>query len=181
MAKPYEEETINCLQKEDQTLTNSQEETLQRVHDHFQNLFTPRDRPSDEEPLNIPKVGQSKALTKKFMRRMICKAIKKLKIGKAPGPDGIPNEAIKVGAPILLSHLTRAFNLIILTGQTPPDWTQGIMHLIYKGKGSMTDLNNYRGITVNNALNRLFTSMLNNRLTKLVEQSGALGQIQNGC
>ena len=65
-------------------------------------------------------------------------------------------------------------------GETPPEWAQGTMHLIYKSKGDMTDLNNYRGIMVNNSISKVFTSLLNVRLINLVEKSGALGQIQNG-
>ena len=47
-------------------------------------------------------------------------------------------------------------------------------------KGDITDLNNYRGITVNNSLSKLFASLLNDRLSKLVETRGVLGQVQNG-
>ena len=54
------------------------------------------------------------------------------------------------------------------------------MHLIYKSKGDMADLNNYRRIMVNNSISKVFTSLLNDRLNKLVEESDVLGQIQNG-
>lgn len=54
------------------------------------------------------------------------------------------------------------------------------MYLIYKGKGDKRDLNNYRGITVNNTLSKVFASLLNDRLANLVEKRGTLGQLQNG-
>ena len=54
------------------------------------------------------------------------------------------------------------------------------MYLIYKGKGDINDLSNYRGITVNNAISKIFTTLINNRLNYLVEKSGILGNIQQG-
>lgn len=41
--------------------------------------------------------------------REVYEHIKRLKNEKCPGPDGISNEAIKLGAPILLHHLTQLF------------------------------------------------------------------------
>ena len=88
-------------------------------------------------------------------------ALKKLKPDKATGPDGIPNEALKMGAAILALTLTKAFNLILLRGEPIPAWAEGLMYLIYKGKSDKRDLNNYRGITVNNSLSKVFASLLN--------------------
>merc|ERR1711867_363264 len=79
-----------------------------------------------------------------------------------------------------MGPLKSAFNLILTTGQDIPSWAEGIMYLIYKGKGDKFSLDNYRGITVNNTLSKVFASLLNKRLTKAVESSGVLGQIQNG-
>ena len=60
------------------------------------------------------------------------------------------------------------------------DWNIGIMHLIYRGKGDINELTNYRGITVNNAISKNFTTLLNSRHNSLVEESGILGNILQG-
>ena len=49
-AKPHEEEAINSLRKSNGSQTTSQEETLTRVRDHFQDLFTPSERPPKPKP-----------------------------------------------------------------------------------------------------------------------------------
>ena len=54
------------------------------------------------------------------------------------------------------------------------------MHLIYKGKGDINNLTNYRGITVNNVISKIFTTLINNRRSPLIEGSGILGNIQQG-
>ena len=95
------------------------------------------------------------------------------------GPDNIPNEALKIGAAILSPYITDLFNVVNIN-EAPASWTKGLMYLAYKGKGDSTDLNNYRGLTVNNRLVTIYTSMLNKRLEKVVEDNKLLGEIQNG-
>ena len=41
-------------------------------------------------------------------------------------------------------------------------------------------MNNYRGITLNNTISKLFTALMCERLVSLTEQAGWLGEIQNG-
>ena len=179
-AKPHEEETINSFRTKNGTQTTTQEESMSRVKEHFEDLFTARERPTTGETIPIPQVKRTKYLTKPFKVAQIRKKLQKLQTEKATGPDGIPNEALKIGASILARHLQKAFNLILLLGESPPAWAEGLMYLVYKGKGDMTDLNNYRGVTVNNAISKVFTSLLNERLLDIAERSGILGEIQNG-
>ena len=110
----------------------------------------------------------------------VTKLLKNLKNKKAAGPDGIPNEPYKIGGKILAPILTRLFNLVLSNKDSPIDWNTGIMYLIYKGKGDINDLSNYRGITVNNSISKIFTTLINDRLNCLVEESGILGNIQQG-
>ena len=112
--------------------------------------------------------------------KRVTKLLKNLKNRKASGPDGIPNEPFKIGGKILAPLLVRLFIMILSNQCSPADWNTGIMHLIYKGKGDINDLTNYRGITINNAISKIFTTLINDRLNSLVEQSGVLGNIQQG-
>ena len=98
MIKPQEEEAINSLKNKDGSQTTTQDETLSRAQEHYQDLFTPRERPPNKEPAKIPGIGKSRSLFKAFSLPTIRKALSKLKSNKACGPDGIPNEALKLGA-----------------------------------------------------------------------------------
>ena len=67
-----------------------------------------------------------------------------------------------------------------MSGQMPDDWCLiGIMP-IYKNKGSATDLNNYRGISLFSCLGKLFTSCINNRLRDFVKENDIIGPEQAG-
>ena len=140
-AKPKDENVrINSVRKKDSSLTSSQDECLERVREHYQELFTPSDRPPNEEPLKTPHLGRTKYLTAPFKASEVKEVLKNLPKGKACGPDNIPYEALKLGYKELHRHLTEAFNLIMLTGESIEDWMGGIMHLLYKQKGDKSDL-----------------------------------------
>ena len=52
-------------------------------------------------------------------------------------------------------------------------------HIVPK-KGPANDPNNYRGITILSCFGKLFTSILNERLTDFIESNNVLGQEQAG-
>ncbi len=55
----------------------------------------------------------------------------------------------------------KLFNKVLNIGEVPEDWLVGLIVPIFKQKGSNTDCNNYRGITLLSCLSKLFTSTLN--------------------
>lgn len=54
------------------------------------------------------------------------------------------------------------FNKIFESGVFPEDWTEGFVIPLHK-KGSVNDVENYRGITLLSTLEKSFTRVLNNR------------------
>ena len=64
--------------------------------------------------------------------------------------------------------------------QIPDSWGRGIIHPIYKGKGSLKEAKNYRGITLLNCTLKIYTGVLCNRLTEWVEKRKLLVKEQAG-
>ena len=54
-------------------------------------------------------------------------------------------------------------------GNFPEEWNYGLIKLIHKGN-DIYDPNNYRGITLNSCLGKLFCTILYNRLATIFEQ-----------
>ena len=54
-------------------------------------------------------------------------------------------------------------------GVIPDDWRTAKIKILYKGKGDTTNPNSYRGIALENAIFKIFTKILTNRLEKEVE------------
>ena len=99
----------------------------------------------------------------------ICKAIKQLKNGKSGGPDMLLNEFFIHGVNELLHYLYNLFNKILDFGHFPEVWSEGYVVPIHK-KGKLDDVNNFRGTTLLSTLGKLFTRVLNDRLTTWAEE-----------
>jgi hypothetical protein len=67
----------------------------------------------------------------------------------------------------LISIYCKLFNIVFDTGIIPESWLTGIIRPVYKHKGGGDDPDNYRAITLISCLGKLFTSIINNRLTFL--------------
>ena len=80
----------------------------------------------------------------------------------------------------MINIYTKLFNLVFQTGIVPDTWNLGIIKPLYKQKGDKSQPENYRGITLISCFGKLFTSILNNRLTKFVENNIILGEDQAG-
>ena len=68
----------------------------------------------------------------------------------------------------LSNYLVNLFNKILDIGYFPDSWSDGYIIPIHK-KGRLDDVNNFRGVTLLSTLGKLFTRILNNRLTKWAE------------
>ena len=95
------------------------------------------------------------------------------------GSDEVMNEYLIESIDILSSHICHIFNGIMDSGVFPDKWSEGIIILIYK-KGATDDVNNYRGITLLSCLSKLFTTILNNRITKFCEDHSVISDAQFG-
>ena len=114
-----------------------------------------------------------------FSLAEVTSVIKTLSGGKASGWDCIPNEFLINSPDLLLSWLVVLFNKIKDTGSMPIGWNKGRVTLVHKS-GSREELANYRPITVIISLSALFSKILNQRLSLIVESHNLLGEIQNG-
>ena len=77
------------------------------------------------------------------------KALRKLKIGKAPGIDGIAKEHLQYSHPSLTVYITFLFNMMSLHCYVPDDFGVGVVVPIIRDRlGDISDVNNYRGITL---------------------------------
>ena len=109
----------------------------------------------------------------------IINAIRKLKLGKAHGPDNICNEMIKYSANILIDHYKYLFSSIFESTIFPNCWRTSYLTPIHK-KGDINSPNNYRGIAVGSALGKVFLSIINTRISDFLENNDKYDKAQNG-
>ena len=69
----------------------------------------------------------------------------------------------------MVSYIQNLFNKIFEIGYFPEKWSEGFIIPIFK-KGDTNEVSNYRGITLQSTLDKLFTRVLNNRLSAWAEE-----------
>ena len=101
-------------------------------------------------------------------------AIKSMKCGKSPGYDMLLNELFIFGKDVLTTSITRIFNHILNVGYFPQCWSEGVIVPLHK------NVNNYRGITLLSVFSKLFTRVINTRLSTWAEHYGIMYEGQAG-
>ncbi|KMQ96026.1 rna-directed dna polymerase from mobile element jockey-like protein [Lasius niger] len=109
----------------------------------------------------------------------IVEAVKKMKIGKAAGIDGIPLEAWKYGGMEVRRRLVNLINQIWMDGEMPKEWRKSIVVPLYK-RGDKERTENYRGISLLCSAYKIYAEILRNRLEDVMEKKGMLPESQAG-
>ena len=105
--------------------------------------------------------------------------IRNLKDNKAPGPDNITNEILKLNG--LRDVLLSLFNLCLRSGLVPSQWKRCILMPIPKdAKKDPLIPTNYRTISLISCIAKLYSSLINIRITKFCEDNNLLVEEQNG-
>jgi hypothetical protein len=163
---------------------------LEAVHSHFatelsratpHKLSTPPwELPDNPDNFTIePRGDPSLTFADMIPRDTFDKPLNSLGTGKAPGPDGIPNEIIKFLPPVTRSALFSLLSLLAHKSYTPPEWCHSTTCLLHK-KGDPTLLDNYRPIALMNILLKLWTALIKDAGSKYAETHGILIDQQHG-
>ncbi|KAK3538723.1 hypothetical protein QTP86_014322, partial [Hemibagrus guttatus] len=98
------------------------------------------------------------------------KALKRMKSGKAVGPDDILVEVWKcLGEAAAVEFLTTLFNRVLESERMPEEWRRSELVLIFKNKGDVQSCSNYRGIKLMSHTMKLWERVVEARLRKVVE------------
>ncbi|XP_063426826.1 uncharacterized protein LOC134710401 [Mytilus trossulus] len=148
---------------------------LYQLHESFKERVAKLEKKLDNLEKNVCFNNLDKLITEKE----ISFAISKLRCNKSPGLDNISNNMIKHSQNVLLSSLSKIFNSCLSHGLYPRNWTEGYITVLHKS-GEVTDPNNYRGLTITNAIGKLFNSILNIRLDSFLEENNVINDCQIG-
>ena len=106
-------------------------------------------------------------------------ALRVMRAGKAPGPDGVRPEFLKWAGPKIVAPLRQLFNRVYSRESIPAEWQRGNIVPLFK-KGDPADLGNYRGITLLSVPGKLFSRIVQMRLSEHLESGKLLSISQNG-
>ena len=96
------------------------------------------------------------------------KQLDKMGLNKACVTDDLPIEAVKILASYSVDHLTETMNIVMQDGM-PINWKISRLVPIYKGKCSILECINYRGITLMSHTMKLAERLIEARLRDMTE------------
>ena len=83
--------------------------------------------------------------TRRIQTAEVAIALRGMKGKSAPGIDGVPTIFFKKFSNFFTGILADLFDWCYSRGEFPKRWSEATIQPIYKGKGSRSDPNNYRG------------------------------------
>ena len=109
----------------------------------------------------------------------IRQAINGFKKGKAAGPDGLPSDIFINAQDVLVRFLCPLFNRVFESGVYPESWAKAVIFPLHK-KGNPQNPDNYRGISLLNIISKIYSAIINNRLSAFCEINGYIPEAQAG-
>lgn len=101
-------------------------------------------------------------------------------LGKAPGPDGVPDMVVKEVARFKPEILRSLFSKCLEQGVFPESWKVANLVLLRKGDKPLVNPSSYRPICLLNTVGKLFERIIKQRLEKHLEETDGLSDKQYG-
>ena len=126
-------------------------------------------------------VGNEHELVADVDAQTLIKLVKFLKRGKAPGPDTIHNEVLRLGTTTsLFHHLARLFTSSIQLEYIPTAWKLATLQMLLKPDKPITLTTSYRPISLISSIMKLFERVIEQWLRSHLEDIGFINKHQSG-
>ncbi|KAJ8978657.1 hypothetical protein NQ317_019093 [Molorchus minor] len=104
-----------------------------------------------------------------------------IKLKRAPGPDGIPPELVKMVVEEDPDFMLRLLNGALLEGKFPEKWKKARLVLLNKGKNlPLEDPRAHRPLSLLNCPGKLYELVVRERLLAEIEENGGFSDRQHG-
>jgi hypothetical protein len=138
----------------------------------------------DRSPIQWPEMTQNGEVQSEDFDELsmdeLLEAARSLKLNKAPGPDGIPNAAVKAAVKTYPKVFLESMNRCLEIGQFPDCWKRQKLVLLPKPGKAAGVPSSYRPICLLDTLGKLFEKIILQRLTKFAEGENGLSEKQFG-
>ena len=164
--------TIAPLQSVDNSrLLYGRREILTRWAQHFASILNHPTFISQEAIDRIDEQPDLVVACKPPSNNEINKAIRKMSRNRSPGADGLPAEIFQHGGELLLFKLGDFIRLCWELEDVPQNSKDANIIHLYKKKGSQSDCNNHRGISLLSVAGKIMARVLLDRLVSNFSES----------
>jgi hypothetical protein len=145
----------------------------------FDNEFEERIEDENREIASKNTGSEGGRLNEKITFEEVRKIIGRLENGKAAGIDEINNEIIKYGGEQAHVVIWQLVTLCFETEKAPEEWAKGMIFPIHK-EGDKRNPENYRGISLLSIVGKVYTAVLQARLSSWCEKERIIVEEQGG-
>ncbi|KAK3561622.1 hypothetical protein QTP86_010757 [Hemibagrus guttatus] len=156
---------VRVIKDRDGRVLTSEESVQRRWKEYFEELMNEE----NEREKRVEGVNSVEQKVDKIRKDEVRKALKRMKSGKAVGPDDIPVEVWKCLGEAAVEFLTSLFNRVLESERMPEEWRRSVLVPIFKNKGDVQSCSNYRGIKLMSHTMKLWERVVEARLRKVVE------------
>jgi len=142
-------------------------EILKRWQEYFTELMNEENPRDSRETIQEVVEEETGEITETEVER----SLKKMKNGKAVGPDNLPAEVWKSLGKTGIKYLKQELNRIMAEEKIPDEWRKSTLIPVFKNKGDIMDCGNYRGIKLMSHSMKLYERVQETRLRNIVEIS----------
>ncbi|KAK3570787.1 hypothetical protein QTP86_025428 [Hemibagrus guttatus] len=156
---------VRVIKDRDGRVLTSEESVQRRWKEYFEELMNEE----NEREKRVEGVNSVEQKVDKIRKDEVRKALKRMKSGKAVGPDNILVEVWKCLGEAAVEFLTSLFNRVLESERMPEEWRRSVLVPIFKNKGDVQSCSNYRGIKLMSHTMKLWDRVVEARLRKVVE------------
>uniref|UniRef100_A0A670JBZ4 Reverse transcriptase domain-containing protein n=1 Tax=Podarcis muralis TaxID=64176 RepID=A0A670JBZ4_PODMU len=173
--KRKEQNTINKIVVNGEE-TADPKEIRKGFVDFYKQLYRNRERNNKkkierylkEKAIRKITMDQKDQLNAPISKEEVEEVINELKRGKAPGPDGLTASYYKDLKDRLIVPLIEVMNNILKVREIPETWKEAFITIIPKQDSDLTQVKNYRPISLLNTDYKIFAGILAKRLKKIL-------------
>ncbi|KAK3530863.1 hypothetical protein QTP70_003631 [Hemibagrus guttatus] len=156
---------VRVIKDRDGRVLTSEESVQRRWKESFEELMNEE----NEREKRVEGVNSVEQKVDKIRKDEVRKALKRMKSGKAVGPDDIPVEVWKCLGEAAVEFLANLFNRVLESERMPEEWRRSVLVPIFKNKGDVQSCSNYRGIKLMSHTMKVWERVVEARLRKVVE------------
>ncbi|KAK3532175.1 hypothetical protein QTP86_009196 [Hemibagrus guttatus] len=156
---------VRVIKDRDGRVLTSEESVQRRWKEYFEELMNEE----NEREKRVEGVNSVEQKVDKIRKDEVRKALKRMKSGKAVGPDDIPVEVWKCLGEAAVEFLASLFNRVLESERMPEEWRRSVLVPIFKNKGDVQSCSNYRGIKLMSHTIKVWERVVAARLRKVVE------------
>ncbi|KAK3558000.1 hypothetical protein QTP86_005613 [Hemibagrus guttatus] len=156
---------VRVIKDRDGRVLTSEESVQRRWKEYFEELMNEE----NEREKRVEGVNSVEQEVDKIRKDEVRKALKRMKSGKAVGPDDILVEVWKCLGEAAVEFLTSLINRVLESERMPEEWRRSVLVPIFKNKGDVQSCSNYRGIKLMSHTMKVWERVVEARLRKVVE------------